>query len=271
MFKNLNPRNETSFCPPLIRHPFKESLIERALEDPSLVFGLLEGHSKLKQGGDCLGKVLEESIAVLGIQLGVLLEALVLNKLHVSGQHHEALGLDILKLLGTIPLLVRPLLLEEQLEVVVGQGSGREGPGAVKAGAVGVAAAEGVGAREGDHGTVIESHAAKDGADVAAILGGIGQTAIRSAEGDITIGTASTVRNLRTLHLLDGANTTENPQVRVADPRESLLDGLEEVASSLETSIGTVVSFGGKAHGCAVGATSSRQLVIAVACQSLVQ
>lgn len=253
----VNSPNKHTSCIPLNYDLSRKPLIKRALEDPSLVLGVLEWHTELKQSHNGLGKVLEEGIIVLCVHLGVLPEALVLDELHVSGQHHEALGLDILKLLGAVPLLVSPLLLEKELVVVIGQGSGREGPGTVVAGTVSMAATEGMSTRQGDHGTVIKAHAAKDGANVAAALAGIGQTTIGSAEGDVTVGTASAVGDLRALHLLDGTNTSKNPEVGVADPGVGLLDRLEEVAGSLETSVGTVVTLGGEAHSCTVGATSS--------------
>ena len=120
---------------------------------------------------------------------------------------------------------------------------------------------------KGDHGAVVETHAAEDGADVASVLAGVGKTAIGCAEGDVAVGAASAVWDLGALHFLDGADTGEDPQIRVGDPWEGLLDGLEEIAGGLETSVGAVVTFGGEAHGSAVGTTSSRHLVVAVVCQ----
>ena len=100
---------------------------------------------------------------------------------------------------------------------------------------------------------------------MASVLACVGQTTVGRAVGDVAVGASSSVWNLGTLHLLDGADTSKNPQVGVCDPRESLLDGLKEVAGSLETSIGAVVAFGSEAHSSTVGATSSGQLVEAVA------
>jgi hypothetical protein len=87
-------------------------LIEAALESIPLVLGLLEWHTQLEQGNNGIAKVLEECVVVLGILLGVLSEALVLDEFHVGGQHHQRLGLDVLELLGAVPLFVPPLLLE---------------------------------------------------------------------------------------------------------------------------------------------------------------
>lgn len=237
-------------------------LIEGALEDPPLVLGVLEGHTKLEESNNRVGEVLEESIVILGVQLSVLPEALVLDNLHIGGQHHERLGLDVLELLGAVPLLVRPLLFDQQLEVVVGQRGGAEGPGAIVAGAVRVAAAERVGAGQRNHGAVVEAHAAEDGADVAAVLGCVGEAAVGCAEGKVAVAAARAVRDLGALHLLDGGDAAQDPEVRVADPGEGGLDGLEEVAGGLQTGVGAMVALGSEAHGGAVGTAGAGQLVV---------
>jgi hypothetical protein len=250
-------------------HTCSQHLIKAALECVPLVLRLLERHAKLKQRNDRIAKVLEEKVVILGIHLGVLPEALVLDQLHISGQHHERLGLDVLELLGAVPLLVSPLLVEQQLVVVVGHGGGREGPWAVEAGAISVAAAQSVRAGQSNHFLVAETHASENGADVAAVLGCVGETTIWCAEAEIAVGAAGAVGDLGTLHLLDGADAGEDPEVGVGDPWEGFLDGLEEVAGGLETGVCAVVTLGGEAHGCAVGATGVGQLVVAKSCQWL--
>lgn len=197
-------------------------LIERALECPPLVLGDSERHTELKQLEHSVRELAEEDIVVLGIPLGVLAEHLVLDDLHIGRQHHERLGLDILILLRTIPLLPGPLLLEQKLIVVVCQGGRGEGPGTVVARAVGVATAEGVGTGQSNHLSVVEAHAAEDGADVLAVLGGVGEAAVRCAEGDVAVGAAGAVGDLGALHLLDGTDAAEDPEVGVGDPGELL-------------------------------------------------
>jgi hypothetical protein len=60
-------------------------------------------------------------------------------------------------LLRTTPLSPDPLLVEEQLEVVIGDRGGGEGPGSFETRAIRVAAAEGVSTGEGDDFLVVES------------------------------------------------------------------------------------------------------------------
>lgn len=216
----------------------------------------LEGNTELEKLHDDVGEVLEEGVVVLGVLLDVRLEALVLDQGHVGGKHHEGLGGDILELLGAVPLLVGPLLLHEELVVVVGESGGGEGPGTRETGAVSVAAAESVGTGESDDLLIVEAHTVEDGAKVLLLLGSVGETAVGSAVRDITVVTAGSPGNLGALHLLDGSDTSKSPEVRVGDPGELLLDGVEEVAGSVKTGVGTVVTLGRESHGGTVAATS---------------
>lgn len=83
-----------------------------------------------------------------------------------------------------------------------------------------MAAAEGVGAREGNDLLVVEAHTVENVAEVVGALGGIGETTIRSAGRDITVRTARAVGDVGALHLLDGADTAEDPEIRVGYPGE---------------------------------------------------
>jgi hypothetical protein len=239
-------------------------LIEAALERIPVLLRLLERHAQLKQRDDRILEVREKCLVVARIQLRVLAEALVFDELHVRGQHHQRLRLDVLELLGAVPLLVGPLLLEQQLEVVVGHGGGREGPGPVVPRAIGVAAPERVGAGQRDHFLVGEAHAPEDGADVAAVFARVGEAPVRRTEADVPVGAPRAVGDLGALHFLDRGHAAEDPEVRVGYPGEGFLDGREEVAGSNEAGVGAVVAFGGEAHGGAVGAASVGELVIAV-------
>jgi len=65
------------------------------------------------------------------------------------------------------------------------------------------------------------------------------------------------------LHLLDGADAGEGPQVGVGDPREGGVDGFKEVARGFEAGVGAVVAFGGEAHGGAVGTAGLGVFIVA--------
>lgn len=72
-------------------------------------------------------------------------------------EHHQCSGLLVGKLLRPVPLSPDPLLAEEQLEVVIGDRRGGEGPRPLETRAILVAAAEGMSTGEGDDFLVIES------------------------------------------------------------------------------------------------------------------
>ena len=66
-----------------------------------------------------------------------------------------------------------PFSVEQLLEVEIGEGGGGVGPGAFEAGAIGVAAAQAMGATEGDDLLVREAHAVKNVAQVLRALSSI--------------------------------------------------------------------------------------------------
>ena len=143
----------------------------------------LERAAELKQSAECLGKFGKEKVVISSILLHPLLKLLVLHQRVVGGQHHQRLGLFVLVLLGAVPLTNVPLLVEEQLEKVIGKVGGGEGPGAIIARVLGVAAAETVSTNQGNHLAVVEAHAAKDVANVGRTLGSIGQTTLDNSLG----------------------------------------------------------------------------------------
>lgn len=97
-----------------------------------------------------LGKVFEPEVLVLVVLVGPDLELGVGDQGQVGGQHHQV-PLLVLELGGPHPLLalvrllLRPLLLEHEPEVLVAQGRLGAGPGAPEPAAVSVATAHGVG------------------------------------------------------------------------------------------------------------------------------
>jgi hypothetical protein len=148
-----------------------------------------------------------------------------------------------------------------------------------------VASADGVATAKSDNLSVIKAHAAEDVTQVLGALAGIGQTAVRSAGSGVVITTARSVRDNGSQHLLDSADTAEDPEVGVGDPgvlgygkllaldmaricytaERLTLDRLEEITSSNQTSVGTVSALGSKSHSSAVAATGLGHLVVGAA------
>lgn len=206
---------------------------------PALLRGLGEGHAQLEELEDDGREIVEEGLLVLGVPLDVRLERLVGHERHVGGQHHERLGRLVLilfarsattsrhsqplrraYLLGTVPLPPVPLLVQEQLVVLVGHDGRREGPRTIEAAAVGVAASEGVGAAQCDDLLVVEAHAIEDVAQVPVALAGVGEASVGCAGGHVLVSAAWSEWDGRALHLLDSHDTAEDPEVRGGDPGE---------------------------------------------------
>lgn len=191
-----------------------------------------EWNTKLKEGGDDLGKVLEEQVVVGGVLLDPWHESLVLDQDVVGWQHHQALGGLVLVLLWTVPLLPLPGLLEEESVVVVGQDSWGESPRTLEAGAVSVAAAESVSTGKSNNLLVVKTHATEDAAEVVRALSGIWKTSVWGAGGDVLVLATWAVWDSWALHLLDGADTRENPEIGVRDPWELLCAFVSSVHAS---------------------------------------
>ncbi len=126
--------------------------------------------------GDLL---LEEKRLVSGVGLDPLLECFVLNErivrsMRINGgetakqgltahagrdvrEHHQSSSLLVGKLLRAVPLFPDPLLVEEQLVVVISDRGGGEGPWPFETRTIRVAAAEGMSTGEGDDFLVVES------------------------------------------------------------------------------------------------------------------
>jgi hypothetical protein len=196
----------------------------------------------------------------------MLLEALILHKSHISGQHHESASGLVGELFRAVPLLLDPVLLSKEAEELIRENSRAEVPGAVEAGTIGVAAAQGMGADQCNHLAVIKAHAGEDIADVTLVLGGVRKTAIGSACCDIPVLTAGSPGDRWAAQLLDSASTRKSPQIGVSDPGELSLDGLEEVAGGLETGVGAVIGLRGESHGGAVAASGAGLLIIGTTC-----
>lgn len=231
------------------------------LEDVPILGLALERHTKLQKLDVNVSELLEESIVVLSITLNVLLEGLVVDQSHVGGQHHEGGGALVGELSRATPLALVPLLLDQQTEELVAEDSRAEVPRTIETRAVGVGATQSVGTDQGNHLTIIESHAGEDITNVTVILGRIGQTTIGGAGNHLLVLTTGSPGDLGATQLLDGRRSSQSPEVRVSDPRELGLDGLQEVACVLETGIGAVARLGSESH-CGTVATTSVGLLV---------
>lgn len=78
------------------------------------------------------------------------------------GEHHEIATVGVLVLKGALPVLFDPLCLDQQPEILVGEGGGRASPGASVSATVYVATAEGVRTEECDNLLVVEAHAVEN-------------------------------------------------------------------------------------------------------------
>ena len=121
---------------------------------------------------------------------------------------------------------------------------------------------------EGYDFAVVEAHAAEDGAEVRLLFGAIGESTIRRAGADITVGAAWAPGYGGTLHFLDCGHAGEGPEVGVGYPREIRFDWLKEVASSFEAGVGAMITFGSETHSGAIGAASVGCFVVATSCIS---
>jgi hypothetical protein len=85
-----------------------------------------------------------------------------------------------------------------------------------------VAASESMSSAKSDDLLVTEAHATKDGTEMVLLLGSVRKTSVWGAGGNILIGSSRAVWDDRALHFLDGADTTENPEIGIGNPRELL-------------------------------------------------
>lgn len=183
---------------------------------------LSEWDTQLEKSGDNLGEIVEERIVILSVLLDPWHEALILDQNVIGWQHHQRLRLLILQLLWSIPLLPLPALLQQKSVVIVGQDCWGESPWTLESRAISVAASQGMGAGQSNDLLVVEAHAAEDVAEVLGALGGIWETSVWSAGGDVLVGAAWTVWDCWAGHLLDGADAGEDPEIGVGDPWELL-------------------------------------------------
>lgn len=242
------------------------SKLLRSLKHKPVLSLASKRNTKLQQLHKRIRELLEEHIAVLGIPLNMLLKLLVLDKRNISRKHHESLSGLVRELLGSVPLLLIPSLLDKQPEELISEDSRAEIPRTVETRPVSVRAAQSVSTTQNDNLLVVEAHAVEHVADVAVALGAVGETTIRCAAGDVLVLAAGSPGDGGAAEFLDCGDAGEGPEVGVGDPGELGLDGLEEVAGDFEAGVGAVVGFGGESHGGAVAATGASFFVVGAAC-----
>ena len=105
---------------------------------------------------------------------------------------------------------------------------------------------------------VVEAHAAReDGAEVLCALRRVREARLLARAAAVgKVGAPGSPLDLRAAHLLDGDGARERVEVGVRQPRELLLDGLEQRARDREAGVGAVRGLGVEAHGGAVAASA---------------
>jgi hypothetical protein len=122
-------------------------------------------------------------------------------------------------LLGTIPLLPVPLLVQKEFVVFVRDNSWAECPWSVESASSGVTSAKGVCTTQCDNLLVVETHAVENVSQVLVSLRSVGQTSVRCASSNVLVHTAWPIWDGRALHLLDCNDASEDPKVGVGNPR----------------------------------------------------
>jgi hypothetical protein len=123
-------------------------------------------------------------------------------------------------LLGTVPLLHAPLLVQEQFVVLICNHGGRKRPRPFKPASSRVAPPKGVSTAQCDNLLVVETHTIEDVSQVLVSLFSIWQTSVRCTSSNILVHSSWSVWDDGALHLLDCADSTKDPEVGVGDPWE---------------------------------------------------
>lgn len=184
----------------------------------------------------------------------------------VQRQQLPKLSTHVLVLGRALPLAPGPLVVEQEVVVLVGESNRREGPRSVVSRAVSVAASKSVSTGKSNNLLVVEAHTVEDVTEVVLALRGVGETAIGGLVDLETVNTSWAPGDDGAASLLDGTDTTKSPQVTVRDPGELLLDTLHVVTGNVQASVGTVVGLVLETHGSIVGTTSLVVLVIGSRC-----
>mmetsp|Transcript_9321 Transcript_9321/g.21007 ORF Transcript_9321/g.21007 Transcript_9321/m.21007 type:complete len:267 (+) Transcript_9321:288-1088(+) len=208
-----------------------------------------------------LGKVLEEELFVFRIHLDVLQEALVFLQCNIRRQHHELAG-RIRILEGSIPFTRLPLQVQQHLEIFIVKLVRVGCPGSIKATAILVAGSESMGATQGNDGLIIKTHAIKHVTQVLCSLRSVGKSSLCRASGLIG-GIRATIFewNVRSSRELDSLNTRQNPKVGRRKFGMLFFEGLQNILSNVETSIGWVTQLFLESH---CGSIRSTTLVVAL-------
>mmetsp|Transcript_1946 Transcript_1946/g.3340 ORF Transcript_1946/g.3340 Transcript_1946/m.3340 type:complete len:297 (+) Transcript_1946:388-1278(+) len=223
-------------------------------------FLLVEPAAQLQELLEGGGELAEVQLLVRRVRLHRPPELWVPHKGHVRGKHHQlAAGVLVLggarPLLPLVRLLQRPLLLQQQAEVLVAEGGLRARPGPPVARAVLVAAAQRVRPDQAHRLPVGEAHPTEDVADVldGRRLGAhvrVGQTALGGAGGALGgVRAARAEGHAGPAHSLHRRAPRQHPQVRMRELGVAALQGREEVARDGQAGVGPVARLGREPHG----------------------
>jgi len=111
-----------------------------------------------------------------------------------------------------------PLLIKKKLVVVIGKDSGGEGPWPAEPRPISVAPSQSMCATESNNFSIIKAHSVEDVSQMSGTLGSIGKASIGCASCNVSVGTSRAIRDDWSLHFLDGANPSEDPEVGVGNP-----------------------------------------------------
>lgn len=111
-----------------------------------------------------------------------------------------------------------PLLIKEKLVEVIGNNSGGEGPRSTVPRPISVAPSQSMCTTESNNFPIIKAHSVEDVPQVSCTLGSIGKTSVGCAGCNISVDTSRAVGDDWSLHLLDSANPSEDPEIRVGNP-----------------------------------------------------
>mmetsp|Transcript_70468 Transcript_70468/g.206658 ORF Transcript_70468/g.206658 Transcript_70468/m.206658 type:complete len:245 (+) Transcript_70468:335-1069(+) len=189
---------------------------------------LLQTHPRVQEVG-------EEGVLVASIDVDVLLECRVIQQRQVRLQHHglaRTRAVPVLRLALARGLL-RPRLAQEVLEVRVVKHERLRSPGALEAGAVGVARANGVSPREGHDALVIEALRVEDLPEVRSPLVAVGETAggrLDAVRRGLRVQAAEARGDVGAVHQPDRDVGRDDPEVGVGDEVGAVLlrDGGQE-------------------------------------------
>lgn len=142
---------------------------------------------------------------------------------------------------------------------MISESDGGEGPGTLETGTIGVAPANSMRTHQSNDLLVAQArqdvistikgileedgtvpHTVEDIPDMRGALRGVGESAIWSSVLSKAINASWPPRNLGSTHFLNSGDTTESPQVTVADPRKLGLNLLQQNSGNMQAIVSTM-------------------------------